>query len=103
MRPQFVPQTYAFGDPANTGLEASNINWEEMPSELFANANLNFDPQAFFTDYLYNGKVHRHVIPPAAKLTVSRTNQFGWVQCWIHGSISAYNDAPWGVMNNNKV
>ena len=31
--------------------------WEEMPEELFANADLDFDPQAFFDDYLYNGRL----------------------------------------------
>ena len=34
----------------------SNIDWSNFSTELFTNAELNFDPQAFFMDYMFNGR-----------------------------------------------
>ena len=31
--------------------------WAEVPTELFEDAELNFDPQAFFDDYMFTGKI----------------------------------------------
>lgn len=32
------------------------MQWDDFPANVFANAELNFNPQAFFNDYMFSGE-----------------------------------------------
>lgn len=41
--------------PSQDGTIAPPTAWSGLPVDLLADADFNFDPQAFFDDYLYTG------------------------------------------------
>ncbi len=45
-----------------SGLKDHDAAWAELSSDFLGDAELEFDPQAFFDDYMFTGKTVRSAI-----------------------------------------
>lgn len=57
---QFAPPSIGLNVGASSTLDESS---SQMPYDFLADTELNFDPQAFFNEYMFTGEVQRQPIP----------------------------------------